>query len=374
MNMNSNREWLAAATLNDPRWQQVLNRDRGADGAFFFSVKTTGVYCRPSCGARPARPENVAFHLSAAAAREAGFRACKRCKPDALAQAAQQAAQIAALCRLIERAESMPTLAELAAQVQLSPYHLHRVFKSVTGLTPRAYGVAHRAARLRDALDRGGSVTQAIYDAGFNSQSRFYEQSQQLLGMTATEYRRGAAKLTIHYALTSCSLGQLLVAQTARGICAILMADSREALLSELRQRFSSARLVTADPTQALRLEQVVALIEAPQQGLDLPLDVRGTAFQQRVWQALRQIPSGQTASYRLIAQRIGSPAAVRAVAQACAANPLAVVIPCHRVVRSDGAPSGYRWGVERKQRLLMRERERLVAAAVADPDLAQHD
>jgi AraC family transcriptional regulator of adaptative response/methylated-DNA-[protein]-cysteine methyltransferase len=356
MNMSTKTEMLAAAIVSDPRWAAVVARDPEADDKFFYSVKTTGVYCRPSCAARTARPENVEFHLTAADAERAGFRPCKRCKPDQLSLAEQRAARVAELCRLIENAEQMPSLEELANHANLSTYHLHRVFKSVTGLTPKAYAAAHRAKRVRAELDRSSTVTEAIYDAGYNSNGRFYEKSNEILGMTPTNYRAGGANTEIRFAIGGCSLGAILVAASERGVCAILMGDEPDELARDLQDHFPRAKLIGGDTEFEQLVAKVVGFVEAPGLGLDLPLDVRGTAFQQRVWQALREIPAGKTASYAEIAKKIGSPNSVRAVAQACAANSLAVAIPCHRVVRNDGGLSGYRWGVERKRALLDRE------------------
>lgn len=348
---------LATTTLNDPRWAAVQAHDPRADGTFFYSVRTTGVYCRPSCAARPARPENVAFHATAAAAERAGFRPCKRCKPDQPSLAEQHAAMITEACRVIEHAESAPTLEQLAAPSGLSPFHFHRIFKAVTGLTPKQYALAHRTRRVRSALDRDdNTVTGAIFDAGYNSNSRFYENANQLLGMTPTSYRAGGLDNDIRFAIGECSLGAILVAQSGRGVCAILIGDDPDQLARDLQDRFPRANMIGGDPDFEQLIARVVGFVEAPGIGLDLPLDVRGTAFQQRVWQALREIPAGVTASYGEIARRIGSPKAVRAVAGACAANMLAVAIPCHRIVRNDGALSGYRWGVERKRALLDRE------------------
>lgn len=338
------------------RWAAIRARDRAADGAFFYSVRTTGVYCRPSCAARPARPENIAFHASTAAARAAGFRACKRCKPDLPPLAERNAAAVAAVCRLIDAAEDAPSLEDMAATAGLSTFYFHRVFKSVTGLTPKAYVDARRAERVRQALGEAETVTEAIYDAGFNSGSRFYEKSAQVLGMSPTRFRAGGEKATIRFAIGQCSMGAILVAATEQGVCAILLGDDPQVLVQDLQDRFDRAELVGGDAGFEALVSKVVGFVEQPRLGLDLPLDVRGTAFQQRVWQALREIPAGETASYADVAQAIGKPSAVRAVAQACAANALAVAIPCHRVVRNDGALSGYRWGVERKQALLERE------------------
>jgi AraC family transcriptional regulator of adaptative response/methylated-DNA-[protein]-cysteine methyltransferase len=346
MNMATRNEMLAALAIRDPQ----------QDGRFFYSVKTTGVYCRPSCAARAARPENVAFHLTAADAERAGFRPCKRCKPDQPSPAKQQAARMAELCRFIENASEIPSLDELAQRAGMSLHHLHRVFKDVTGVTPKAYAAAHRARRVRHELDRSDTVTDAIYGAGYGSNGRFYAESNHVLGMTPTEYRAGGADTEIRFAVGECSLGSILVAQSPRGVCAILMGDDPDELARNLQDRFPHARLIGGDAEFEQLIAKVVGFVEAPRLGLDLPLDVRGTAFQQRVWQALREIPAGKTVSYTELATRIGLPKSVRAVAQACAANALAVAIPCHRVVRNDGGLSGYRWGVERKRALLERE------------------
>ena len=349
----------ARAVLSDPRWTSVVAHDPQADGQFYYSVKTTGVYCRPSCGARTPRPENVRFFLTRAEAEQAGFRPCKRCKPEQPPLGEQHADLVAGLCRLIESAETLPSLEDLAQAAQMSTFHLHRVFKAVTGVTPKAYATAQRANKLREELLRGGSVTDAIYEAGYNSNGRFYGESNQLLGMTPSNYRAGGAQLAIRFAIGQCSLGAILVAASTRGICAILIGDDPDALARDLQDRFPQADLIGGDAGFEQLVAKVVGFVEMPKLGLDLPLDVRGTAFQQRVWQALREIPAGQTVSYTDIAQRIGAPKAVRAVAGACAANALAVAIPCHRVVRTDGSLSGYRWGVERKRALLEREVEK---------------
>ncbi len=344
------------ATVKDPRWAAVVNRDASADGRFYYSVRTTGVYCRPSCGARLARPENVRFHASIADAEAAGFRACKRCKPGEPSLAERYAATVTKACRLIEQSETPIPLNELAERVGASAYHFHRIFKSATGVTPRQYAAAHRARRLRQGLDEAGTVTEAIFDAGFNSNSRFYEQADELLGMTPTAYRRGGVDAEIRFAIGECSLGSILVACSDRGVCAILLGDDPEELARDLQDQFPEAELIGGDAAFEALVAQIVGYIEAPVAGFDLPLDVRGTAFQQRVWQALRDIPAGETRSYADVARRIGSPTAVRAVARACASNVLAVAIPCHRVVRSDGELSGYRWGIDRKRELLKRE------------------
>ena len=346
----------AENTASDPRWAMTVARDASADGQFFYSVKTTGVYCRPSCGARTPKPENVRFHRTIAEAEQAGFRPCKRCKPNQPPLAEQHAALIADMCRVIEHAETAPSLAALAQNAQMSTFHLHRIFKAVTGITPKAYATAHRANKVRDQLGRSDTITEAIYEAGYNSSGRFYENSHQQLGMTPSDYRAGGTNAAIRFAVGECSLGAILVAASERGVCAILMGDDPDVLVRDLQDRFPRAELQGGDDDYEQLVAKMIGLVEAPKVGLDLPLDIRGTAFQQRVWQALREIPAGMTASYTEIAQKIGAPRSVRAVAQACAANALAVAIPCHRVVRSDGGISGYRWGVERKRTLLKRE------------------
>ena len=339
------------------RWDAVQRRERAADGVFYYSVRTTGVYCRPSCGARPARRENVAFHLTCAAAESAGFRPCLRCRPDLPPLAERQAQLVAAACRLIESGEEEPSLDALAASAGMSRFHFHRVFKAQAGVTPKAYAAAVRAQRVRAGLAQGAPVTDALYAAGFQSSSRFYAGADAMLGMAPARFRSGGAGEDIRFAVAQCSLGAILVASTGQGICAILMGDDPEVLVHDLQDRFPKARLAGADAEFERTVALVVGFVEAPRLGLDLPLDVRGTAFQQRVWDALRAIPAGVTVSYTELAQRIGSPAAVRAVAGACAANPVAVAIPCHRVVRNDGGLSGYRWGIERKRALIEREK-----------------
>jgi AraC family transcriptional regulator of adaptative response/methylated-DNA-[protein]-cysteine methyltransferase len=355
MTMTLEREQTTATEL-DPRWARVMARDRSADGLFWYSVRTTGVYCRPSCPSRGANPKNVGLHDTLEGARATGCRPCKRCNPEGPSSEAQIAALVAGACRLIEAAESPPALDEVAKAAGLSAGYFHRQFKAATGLTPKGYAAAHRAGRVRAGLANGASVTEAIYDAGFNSSGRFYAQSTDMLGMTPSRYRAGGADEDLRFAVGECSLGAILVASSDKGVAAILLGDDPDALVRDLQDRFPRARLVGGDGDYEALVARVVGLVEAPGLGLDLPLDVRGTAFQQRVWQALRDIPAGETASYADIARAIGSPAAVRAVAGACAANALAIAIPCHRVVRADGALSGYRWGVERKRALIERE------------------
>ena len=345
-----------ASARDDARWEAVVARDASFDGQFYYSVATTGVYCRPSCAARLAKRSNVSFHDTAADAERAGFRPCKRCKPGGPSLDQQHAEKVAEACRLIETADDTPTLDALAEAVGLSPYHFHRIFKAAVGVTPKAYATAHRNKRMREQLGRSETVTEAIYDAGFNSNGRFYATSSQLLGMTPTDFRSGGANQEMRFAIGECSLGSILVAASEKGVCAILLGDDPDALLRDLQDQFPHAQLVGGDEAFEQYAAKVIGFVEAPGMGLDLPLDVRGTAFQHRVWDALRRIPPGSTASYAEIAQAIGSPKSVRAVARACAANHLAVAIPCHRVVRADGALSGYRWGVERKRALLDKE------------------
>ena len=338
------------------KWRAVVAKDGNADGHFFYSVKTTGVYCLPSCASRPARRENVAFYATPEAAEQAGFRSCKRCWPKGPRLADEHTKAVAKACRVIESADELPTLDALAKAVGMSAYHCQRVFKKVTGLTPKKYATACRLQRVRAELPKRQTVTDAIYRAGFPSSGRFYAKSAETLGMMPANFRNGGCDTTIRFAIGECSLGSVLVATSEKGVCAIALGDDPDVLARELQDQFPKANLIGGDSKFERTIAKVIGFIEAPQLGLDLPLDVRGTVFQQRVWQALREISTGSTASYTDIAARIGTPRAVRAVASACAANTLAVAIPCHRVVRHDGKLSGYRWGVERKRALLARE------------------
>ena len=345
----------AAFTGDDSRLAAVRRRDPAADECFLYSVATTGVYCRPSCAARPALRHNVAFHATRADAERAGFRACKRCRPDLPRRAEREAAMVASACRAIEAAEEAPALADLARDAGVSPHHFHRVFSRIAGVTPKAYFGAQRHARVRSSLAAGESVTSALYDAGFSSSGRFYAEADAMLGMTPSSYRAGAPGELLSVATGDCSLGKVLVAATERGVCAILLGDDAGALAADLRDRFPRARFADGD---AATLARVIALIDRPRAGdASLPLDIRGTAFQRRVWEALRAIPAGETRTYTQVAAQLRAPSAVRAVAGACAANKLAVAVPCHRVVASTGALAGYRWGVARKRALLDRER-----------------
>ena len=353
--MTSIAQW---STEQDSRWTAVLRRDAGLDGTFVYAVRTTGVYCRPSCPARRPKPTNVSFFADAFEAEKSGYRGCKRCVPNGAPPTMERPALVVEACRRIEGADVPPTLADLAAGLGVSTFHFHRIFKAATGLTPKAYGVAHRSRRVRAKLDSpGAGVTAAIYDAGFGSNSRFYETADAMLGMTPTAFKNGGANVAIRFALGQCSLGAILVACSDKGVCAILLGDEPEPLLRDLQDRFPKADLTGGDKCFEALVATVVGFVEQPGHGLDLPLDLQGTAFQQRVWAALRTIPAGDTTSYADLARRIGTPRAVRAVAQACASNPVAVAIPCHRVIRNDGALSGYRWGIERKRALLEKER-----------------
>ncbi|WP_254070322.1 bifunctional DNA-binding transcriptional regulator/O6-methylguanine-DNA methyltransferase Ada [Acidisphaera sp. L21] len=345
---------IAPATFDTEadRWTALRNRDKRADGRFLYAVATTGVYCHPSCAARPARPENVSFHADRSAAEAAGFRPCKRCKPDQPPRAEREAALVADACRSIEQAEEPPALDQLAAAAGLSPFHFHRLFRRIAGVTPKAYADARRADRVQSGLRAGDSVTEAMYDAGFNSSGRFYAAAANMLGMAPSIFRAGGAGETIRYATGHSTLGPVLVAATERGVCAILLGEDTAALQS----RFPRAQLEAAEAGFGDWVAQVVAHVDAPRDSFTLPLDIQGTAFQRRVWEVLRSIPPGATSSYAQVAAQLGNPKAVRAVAGACAANKLAVVVPCHRVVGSNGALSGYRWGVQRKRALLDRE------------------
>src|SRR5215471_6790319 len=347
------------SVAEDPHWARIVARDKTADGHLWYSVYTTGVYCRPSCPSRTANPNNVQLHDTLESAKATGFRPCKRCNPDGPSIECENAALVARACRIIEESEEEPSLEVLAAVVGRSPTYFHRLFKAATGVTPKDYAIAHRAAKVRQGLASGSSVTEAIYDAGFNSSGRFYEKSTGMLGMTPSQYRAGGANEEIKFAVGQTSLGAILVASSKKGVAAILLGDDPDKLVRNLQDRFPKARFIGADRDYEALVARVVGLVETPTIGLDLPLDVRGTAFQQRVWQALREVRVGETVCYAEIARRIGSPQAARAVAAACAANNLAVAIPCHRVVRNDGSLSGYAWGVERRRALLAREASR---------------
>jgi AraC family transcriptional regulator, regulatory protein of adaptative response / methylated-DNA-[protein]-cysteine methyltransferase len=341
---------------DDPRWVRIVARDKSADGHLWYSVATTGVYCRPSCPSRTANPGNVQLHDTLQSARATGFRPCRRCNPDGLSRESENAVLIAKACRIIEESEEEPSLETVADAIGRSPSHFHRVFKAATGLTPKQYAAANRAQKIRQGLVAGNSVTEVIYDAGFNSSGRFYENATDMLGMTPSQYRAGGTNEEIKFAVGQTSLGAILVASSTKGVASILLGDDPDELVRNLQDRFPKAHLIGANRDYEALVARVVGFVEAPNIGLDLPLDVRGAAFQHRVWRALQQIPVGETVSSAEIARRIGSPQAARAVADACAANNFAVAIPCHRVLRNDGSLSGYAWGVERRRLLLGRE------------------
>ncbi|MCC2597237.1 bifunctional DNA-binding transcriptional regulator/O6-methylguanine-DNA methyltransferase Ada [Pusillimonas sp. MFBS29] len=342
---------------DEARWRAVQARDHGADSHFVYAVRTTGVYCRPSASARLPKRENIEFFDTPVAAEMAGYRASRRIKGDQTRAAAERSEMVQHACRLIQSSPTPPSLDDLAAKAGLSPFHFHRLFKAETGLTPKAYISADRAGRLRKQLHSSDTtVTEALYQAGFNSSSRFYSTADDMLGMPARSYRSGGTGAAIRFAVGQCSLGAILVAQSQRGICAIFLGDDPDALVRSLQDQFPKAELLGGDAGFEKLVAQVVGFVETPALGLNLPLDIRGTAFQERVWRALREVPPGTTISYSELARRIGHPKAVRAVGSACGANCIAVAIPCHRVLRRDGDVSGYRWGVERKRALLKRE------------------
>lgn len=345
-----------AAIESDPRWRALLARDPSADGAFFYSVETTGVYCYPSCAARTPRPEHVAWHETREAAETSGYRPCKRCRPQDPPPAVREARRVESLCRVIEASDTPPSLQALADHVGLSPAHTHRMFKRVTGVTPRAYAATKRAEKVRAALRASSTVTEAVYAAGYEHPAPFYAASRKMLGMTPSTFRTGGDALPIRFAVGQCSLGAILVAATDLGVCAVSLGDDPDTLVHTLEEEFPRARLVGADADFEALVARVVGLVEDPHRIDALPLHVRGTAFQRRVWEALTRIPAGRTVTYAELAALVGRPGAARAVAQACASNEHAVLIPCHRVVRSDGEKGGYRWGVARKHALLSRE------------------
>ncbi len=354
--MNNRRSASSSDASNDALWRAVVDRDACFDEQFVFAVKTTGIYCRPSCPARRPRHENTAFFATPAAAEQAGFRPCLRCRPAAESPAARRLSAITKACTIIETAATPPALTELAAAVGLSASHFHRQFKLLTGVTPKQYAAGKRLQHLQARLNADHSVTDAIYAAGYGSGSRVYENSEKTLGMLPSKYRSGGKDQAIRFTMAKSPLGLLLVAATDKGVCCIEIGDSRQSLEQSLRKRFPAASLSEDEADLQCSVVAIITFINTPSDGLQLPLDIQGTAFQQRVWKALQAIPPGATASYKELAAAIGKPTAQRAVAQACGANKLALAIPCHRVVRANGELGGYRWGVDRKQRLLARE------------------
>lgn len=340
----------------DARWQAVLSRDAGAARAFCYAVRTTGIFCMPGCASRLPNLENVEFFDNAAQATAAGYRPCKRCRPDDPAHRDMASRRVIEACRAMEQADAPIPLDKLAATAGLSPSHFQRLFKQRVGISPKVYAQAVRDDRIRKALSQGQSVTRAIFDAGFGSASRFYERSNQTLGMDAGIFRKGGQGLTIRYACAESFLGPILAGFTDQGVCAIEFGDSTESLARGLRDRFPHADIREGSPELHALVKEVADFIKSPDAGLDLPLDVQGTAFQVRVWQELQNIPCGGTRTYSDIAESLGNPRAVRAVAAACAANPLAVAVPCHRVIRKTGQLAGYRWGLDKKKALLENE------------------
>ena len=344
---------------DDERWEALVRRDPQAGGDFVYGVLTTGVYCRPTCASRLPNRENVRFFETCTEAEKAGFRPCKRCKPDAPDWKQPQTRAVLKACRMIAEADAPLSLKELAHAAGLSLFHFQRLFKKIVGVTPKQYAMQERSNRIREHLREDSTVTDAMYHAGFGSSSRFYEKATATLGMKPSAYKNGALDMRIRFAIVPSVLGLVLVAATPQGICAIDLGDTAEALKEELHRRFPKAEFQAPDPEFAAMVSKVLTFLEDPHRGrLDLPLDVQGTAFQRRVWLALQEIPPGDTVIYADIASRIGKPKAARAVAQACAANPVAVVIPCHRVVLGNGQLGGYRWGVDRKRVLLEQERK----------------
>jgi len=339
----------------DPRWRAVLDRDRTWDGAFVFAVSSTRIFCRPSCPSRRPRVDRVAFYPDARAARFAGYRACKRCAPEAVAADASTVAVVRALTHL-DTHDGPVTLDELAAISGLSRAHLQRQFTRLVGCSPQEWQVARRAERLRTELRSGASVSRAAFDAGFDSLPRAYAASEKHLGMPPGAYRRGAPGETVFFTVVPCALGLALVAMTSRGVCRVILGEDAHTLEQTLREELHAATLVADDAAVQEVAQAVVAAASGAALATPLPLDLQGTAFQQRVWRELTRIPRGETITYAELARRIGSPGAVRAVGSACGANPTAVIVPCHRVLRSDGALGGYRWGLERKATLLASE------------------
>lgn len=343
---------------DDGRWKAVVENNSNADGTFYYAVKTTGVFCRPSCAFRLPNRSNVEYFKGFAEAEAAGYRSCKKCSPATFSKTENLEQKIIHACRIIEQSVVSVKLKDLAAEVSLSPFHFHRLFKKIVGVTPKQYSAIHQSRRFTQSLKTSQSVTDAIYTAGYSSSSSAYDKNLDQLAMEPRVYRNGAVGITIIYGLAQCFLGWVIVAATDRGVCAIEFGDDPEALANQVQKRFPQAQLTKAGSGFNLLIQEVVDFIKTPEITCKIPLDIQGTVFQQRVWHLLRQIKPGKTLSYTELAERIGNPNAVRAVAQACAANKLAVVIPCHRVVSKDGKVSGYRWGVVRKKMLLKSEQD----------------
>jgi AraC family transcriptional regulator of adaptative response/methylated-DNA-[protein]-cysteine methyltransferase len=351
-------ETSTIATAEERCWQAVETRDASCDGLFYYGVRTTGVYCRPSCASRQPKRENVAFFALPEAARQAGFRACRRCRPDETIIRDPQAELVQSLCRLIDQhLEEQPNFGALSEQVKLSQFHLQRLFKKLMGITPRQYAEARRADLFKARVKSGQSVTDAMYEAGYGSSSRLYEKAAAQLGMTPATYRKGGKGMKISFTIAECPLGLLLVATTDKGVCSVTLGDGSARLTDDLRAEFPQADIARDEANLRAQVNALLSHLAGQEPHPELPLDVQGTAFQKRVWEELRRIPYGQTASYSEVARRIGQPTATRAVARACATNPTALVTPCHRVVRENGEMGGYRWGIERKRQLLEQEK-----------------
>jgi AraC family transcriptional regulator of adaptative response/methylated-DNA-[protein]-cysteine methyltransferase len=364
---NSTNIQLATTTpsaVADRFWQAVQTRDASCDGLFYYAVQTTGVYCRPSCASRQPKRENVLFFALPEAARQAGFRACRRCRPDETTIRDPQAELVQSICRLIDQQlEEPPNFAAVSEAMKLSQFHLQRLFKKLMGITPRQYAEARRADRFKANVKSGRTVTDAMYEAGYGSSSRLYEKAAAQLGMTPATYRKGGKGMKIDYTIAECPLGLLLVAATDKGICSITLGDKSKGLTEDLHAEFPQAEIARDETRLRAQVKTLLAHLAGQEPHPDLPLDVQGTAFQKRVWEELRRIPYGQTASYSEIAHRTGQPTATRAVARACATNPAALLTPCHRVVRENGELGGYRWGIERKRQLLEKERQEVSVA-----------
>ena len=360
-----------ASVMDNPElWNAVLSRDGSRDGSFVFAVRSTGIYCRPSCPARRPRREQVRFFPIPEAAEQAGFRACRRCHPRRARTNDPQIELVRRVCQAIdEDAEEPHTLKTLSTQAAVSAHHLQRTFKDVMGITPRQYAESRRLKKFKANVKNGASVTEAMYDAGYGSSRSLYEQSSARLGMTPATYGRGGKGMRIIYTIADCSLGRVLVAATERGVCSIALGDSDSDLITALFAEYPNASIDSKDTTISsslnLSLSKVLEYLNGQSPRIDLPLDIQATAFQCRVWEELRRIPIGTTRSYQEIANAIGKPKAVRAVAGACASNHVALIIPCHRVIREDKSLGGYRWGLERKRKLLESEQHRKSAAAV---------
>ncbi len=360
--MKHDQEILEELRMTDDAtcWQAVSEKDKRFNGLFYFGVRSTGIFCKPSCPSRrPGRDHVVYFH-SPEAAQASGFRACKRCKPLISSERDPQLELVMRACHAIEaQSDGNISLDELSNTLGVSSYHLQRTFKKVTGVTPRQYAASHRLEQFKSLLDKGSDVTGAIYEAGYGSSRALYENASTQLGMTPASYKKGGKGMQINYAIVDCHLGRLLIAATERGVCAVSFGDDDDVLKESLRATYDSANIVPDDGRLQMWIRELLDYLGGSQPNLDLPLDVQATAFQSRVWEELRRIPYGTTRSYGEIAKAIGQPTATRAVARACATNSVAVVIPCHRVVREDGSLSGYRWGSERKKALLEDERKR---------------